>query len=95
MTRNISACADRSTNIKISVKKSRIRETKNLSTDKDSRSDTFLERLRDLSEKKKKKQQKKRNWVIFLKVGVRVGVGARGGGEGGGRGPMRGQDLIM
>ena len=30
-------------------KKSRIRETKNLSTDADSRTDTILERLRDLS----------------------------------------------
>ena len=32
-------------------KKSRIRETKNLSTDADSRTDTVLERLRDLSKK--------------------------------------------
>ena len=32
-----------------STKKSRIRETKNLSTDADSRTDTILERLRDLS----------------------------------------------
>ena len=30
------------------IKKSRIRETKNLSTDADSRTDTILERLRDL-----------------------------------------------
>ena len=30
-------------------KKSRIRETKNLSTDADSRTDTILERMRDLS----------------------------------------------
>ena len=34
---------------KLSIKKSRILETKNLSTDADSRSDTILERLRDLS----------------------------------------------
>ena len=34
-------------------KKSRIRETKNLSTDADSRTDTILERLRDSSIKKK------------------------------------------
>ena len=34
--------------------KSRIRETKNLSTDADSRTDTILERLRDLSLKQKK-----------------------------------------
>ena len=30
------------------LKKSRIRETKNLSTDADSKTDTILERLRDL-----------------------------------------------
>ena len=36
----------------ISYKKSRIRETKNLSTDADIRADTVLERLRDLSQKK-------------------------------------------
>ena len=35
--------------------KSRIRETKNLSTDADSRTDTIFERLIDLSEKKEKK----------------------------------------
>ena len=45
---------------KVIDKKSRIRETKNLSTDADSRTDTVLERLRDLSifyliYKKKKK----------------------------------------
>ena len=34
------------------VKKSRIRETSNLSTDADRRTDTILERLRDLSKKK-------------------------------------------
>ena len=34
-------------------KKSRIRETLNLSTDADRRSDTILERLRDLSKKSK------------------------------------------
>ena len=34
-------------------KKSRTRETKNLSTDADSRTDTILEGLRDLSKKKK------------------------------------------
>ena len=33
-------------------KKSRIRETKNLSTDADRRTDTILQRLRDLSKKK-------------------------------------------
>ena len=37
-------------------KKSRIRETKNLSTDADRRTDTILERLRDLSRKKKRKK---------------------------------------
>ena len=36
-------------------KKSSLRETKNISTDADSRTDTILERLRDLSERKKKK----------------------------------------
>ena len=36
-------------------KKSRIRETKNLSTDADSRTDTILERLRDLSKKNNNK----------------------------------------
>ena len=35
--------------LKISVEKSRIRETKNLLTDADSRINTILERLRDLS----------------------------------------------
>ena len=35
-------------------KKSRIRETKNLSTDADSRTDTILERLHDLSKKNTK-----------------------------------------
>ena len=35
-------------------KKSCIRETKNLSTDADNRTDTILERLRDLSKKNKK-----------------------------------------
>ena len=35
-------------------KKSRIRETSNLSTDADRRTDTILERLRDLSKKKLK-----------------------------------------
>ena len=37
------------------VKKSRIRETKNLSTDADSKTDTILERLHNLSKKKEKK----------------------------------------
>ena len=37
------------------TKKSRIRETSNLSTDADRRSDSILERLRDLSKKKIKK----------------------------------------
>ena len=37
------------------IKKSRIRETSNLSTDADCRIDTILESLRDLSRKKKKK----------------------------------------
>ena len=36
-------------------KKSRIRETKNLSIDADSRTDTILERLQDLSKKRRKK----------------------------------------
>ena len=37
--------------------KSRIRETKNLSTDADSRTGTILKRLRDLSKKKKIKKK--------------------------------------
>ena len=41
-------------------KKSRIRETKNLSTDADSRTDTILERLQDLSKKKKTKKKIKK-----------------------------------
>ena len=41
------------------VRKSRIWETKNLSTDEDSRTDTILERLRDLS--KKIREEKKEN----------------------------------
>ena len=37
---------------RVQLKKSRIRETKNLTTYADSRTDTVLERLRDLSKKK-------------------------------------------
>ena len=37
-------------------KKSRIRETSNLSTDADRRTDTILESLRDLSKKERKKR---------------------------------------
>ena len=37
--------------LRINAKKSRIRDTKNLSTYADSRTDTILERLRDLSKK--------------------------------------------
>ena len=40
----------------ISIKKSRIRETLNLSTDADRRTDTILKRLRDLSFKQIKKK---------------------------------------
>ena len=46
------------------VKKSRIRETPTLLTDKDSRTDTNLKRSRDLSKKnlkKSKKNEKSRN----------------------------------
>ena len=39
--------------LEVFVEKSRIRETKNLSTNADSRTDTILERLRDLYNKKK------------------------------------------
>ena len=39
----------------LNIKKSRIRETSNLSTDADCRTDTILESLRDLSRKKRKK----------------------------------------
>ena len=39
------------------VEKSRIRETKNLSTDADCRTDTILERLHDLSFKKKEREK--------------------------------------
>ena len=35
--------------LEVIVKKSRIRETKNISTDADSRTDTIFERLHDLS----------------------------------------------
>ena len=47
--------------VKIILKKSLIRETSNLLTDAVSRTDTILERLRDLSEEKKnnKKNEKK------------------------------------
>ena len=41
--------------IKFLIKKSRLRETKNLSTDTDSRTSTILERLRDLSQIKGEK----------------------------------------
>ena len=40
--------------------KSRIRETSNLSTDADRRTDTILERLRDLSIKKKNQKKSKK-----------------------------------
>ena len=65
-------------------KKSRIRETKNLSTDADSRTDTILESLRDLSPKKIEVglflSQKINDFFFFL---------------GGGRGrSIRGWDLI-
>ena len=43
--------------IKLQIKKSRIRETLNLSTDADRRTNTILERLRDLSKKKEKKEK--------------------------------------
>ena len=51
------------------LQKFRIRETKNLSTDADSRTDTILERLRDLSLKKKNLKIKKSSKIfetIFL-----------------------------
>ena len=41
-------------------KKSRIRETSNLSTDADRRTDTILESLRDLSRKDKKRKEEKK-----------------------------------
>ena len=41
---------------KTTLKKSRIRETLNLSTDADRRTDIILDILRDLSRKKKKKK---------------------------------------
>ena len=40
------------------MKKSCIRETSNLSTDADRRTDTILERLRDLSKRRRKKEKK-------------------------------------
>ena len=43
------------------TQKSRVRETPTLSTDADSRTDTNLKRLRDLSERRKKIAVK-RNW---------------------------------
>ena len=45
----------------IAGEKSRIRETSNLSTDADRRTDTILERLSDLSLKKKNKKNQKKN----------------------------------
>ena len=42
------------------IKKSRIRETSNLSTDADRRTDTIVGSLRDLSRKEKKKKKKGR-----------------------------------
>ena len=42
-------------------KKSRIRETSNLSTDADRRTDTILERLRDLSQQKRRKKKRLHN----------------------------------
>ena len=41
----------------MTVKKSRIRETSNLSTDADRRTDTILESLRDLSRKEKEEKK--------------------------------------
>ena len=56
------------------LKKSRIRETPTLSTDADSRTDTILERLRDLSLYKKKAFHPPDQFLIFraLQVGQRV-----------------------
>ena len=48
------------------LKKSRTRETPTLSTDADSRTDTNLKRLRDLSKRKKeekKEEEKKRKKI--------------------------------
>ena len=42
------------------ITKSRIRETSNLSSDADGRTDTNFERLRDLSRKKKKKKEEEK-----------------------------------
>ena len=50
----------------ISKQKSRMRETKNLSTYADSRTDTILERLRDLSKKNRKNSI--RNDSLFLRL---------------------------
>ena len=46
------------------AEKSRIRETKNLSTDADSRTGTILERLHDFSQKRKEKKKKKKRRQI-------------------------------
>ena len=48
------------------LKKYRIRETKNVLTDADSRTDTILERLHDLSKKIKKKNKKIIGCVILF-----------------------------
>ena len=42
--------------LKSELKKSRIRETSNLSTDADCRTDTILESLRDLSRRRRRKK---------------------------------------
>ena len=48
--------------------KSRIRETSNLSTDADCRTDTILESLRDLSRKRKEEK----NWAVDASTRPRV-----------------------
>ena len=62
-----------------SYKKSRIRETSNLSTDADCRTDTILESLRDLSRKKKKK---KKYGAVDVSTRTRVHATAPRGGDG-------------
>ena len=56
-------------------KKIRIRETSNLLTDADSRTDTNFESLRDLSRKKKKKKMGRLTRPRIHAMGPRVGNG--------------------
>ena len=65
-----------------SGKKSRIRETSNLSTDADCRTDTILESLRDLSRKKREKNGRLKRPRVHAYTRPRVHMTDPRGGDG-------------